>query len=393
SARADERSGVPQDGTMIRNMRSIAIGLIITASVCSPALAQTPRPESDAQILGRGWAAVAAGRFDEAANLSAGILKRKPRSHAAITLKIEAISGGAQPLAALDEYETWITKAAGDVDDRGLLEPIAFGLLRGLSADADPTIRATALEALARAGDDDAVEKLRKRSAGGDRPAMQALVRSGDANSIRAVQTLLATPTGRDMSAEIKALAEHGGLTPSLLQSLAADRVPMNRAAVASALVASKDAAAAQLLDALNQDRDPLVRTSIVLARAQAGDERGLAEAKAMLASEVPDIRLTAAESLVATMPRESEQAVRPLLSDRDGINRFRAAAIVGRFDPVAALPVITEGLTDQNRLIQQQAARTLAQTLPAETRQLRQLLRHPDRLVVAHAASAVVAN
>jgi HEAT repeat protein len=375
---------------MIRQMRSIAIGFVITASIWSPALAQRV---SDAQTLSRGWAAVAAGRFDEATTLAAGILKRKPRSHAAVTLKIEAISAGAQPIAALDEYETWISKAAGDVDDRGLLEPIAFGLLRGLSADADPMIRATALVALARAGDEDAVEQLRKRSASGDRPAMEALVRSGDANAIRAVQTLLGTPTGRDMSAEIKALAEHGGLTPSLLQSLATDRVPMNRAAVAGALVRSKDPAAAQLLDALNQDRDPLVRMSLVLARAEAGDERGLADAKAMLASQVPDIRLTAAESLVATMPRESEQAVRPLLSDRDGINRFRAAAIVGRFDSAAALPVITEGLTDQNRLIQQQAARTLGQILPAETRQLRQLLRHPDRLVVAYAAAAVAAN
>jgi HEAT repeat protein len=378
---------------MIHSMRSIAIGIIIAASLCSPALAQTPRPESDAQILGRGWAAIAAGRFDEAANLAAGILKRKPRSHAAITLKIEAISASGQPLAALDEYETWITKVAHDVDDRGLLEPIAFGLLRGLSADADAVIRATALEALAKAGDDDAIEKLRKRSAGGDRPAMQALVRSGDANAIRAAQTLLATPTGRDMSAEIEALAERGGLTPSLLQSLATDRVPMNRAAVVGALVRSKDAAAAQLLDALNQDPDPLVRMAIKLARAQAGDERGLADAKAMLASPVPDIRLTAAEALVATMPQEAEQAVRPLLTDRDGINRFRAAAIVGRFDPAAALPVIAEGLTDQNPLIRQQAGRILAQTLPTETRQLRQLLRNPDRLVVAYAAAALASH
>jgi HEAT repeat protein len=378
---------------MIRKMRSIAIGLIIAASVWSPARAQTSRAERDVQILGRGWVAMAAGRFDEAASLAAGILKRKPRSHAAITLRIEAISAGAHPLTALDEYETWITKAARDVDDRGLLEPIALGLLRGLSADADPMIRATALEALARAGDDDAAEKLRTRGAAGDRPAMQALARSGDANAIRAVQTLLGTPTGRDMSTEIKALAEHGGLTPSLLQSLATDRVPMNRAAVAGVLVRSKEPAAAQLLDALNQDPDPLVRSSIVLARAQAGDERGVADARAMLASPVPDIRLTAAESLVAAMPRECEQAVRPLLSDRDGINRFRAAAIVGRFDSAAALPVITEGLTDQNRLIQQEAARTLGRILPDETRQLRQLLRHPDRLVVAYAAAAFAAN
>lgn len=377
---------------MIHNMRSIALGFIITASVCLPAVGQTPQTESDAQILGRGWAALAGGRFDEAAKLSAVILKRKPRSHAAITLRIEAIAAGAHPLGALDEYETWITKTIGDVDDRGLLEPIAFGLLRGLSKDTDPMIRVTALEGLAGAGEDEAREELRKRSAAGDRPAMQAMLKSGDTNAIRAAQTLLATPTGRDMSAEIKALADHGNLTPSLLQSLATDRVPMNRAAVVGALVRSKDAVAAQLLDALNQDPDPFVRMSIKLARAQAGDERGLADAKAMLASPVPDIRLTAAEALVATMPQEAEQAVTPLLNDRDGINRFRAAAIVGRFDSAAALPVITEGLTDQNRLIQQEAARTLARTLPTETRQLRQLLRHPDRLVVAQAAVAIIA-
>src|SRR5262245_3649234 len=378
---------------MIRDMRSIAIGLIIAASAWSSAVAQTPRPESDAQILSRGWAAVAAGRFDEATNLAAGILKRRPRSHAAATLKIEAMAAGAQPLAALDEYETWVTKAARDVDDRGLLEPVALALLRTLSADADALVRTTALEALVKAGDNDAVEKLRKRGAEGDRLAMQALAGQGDANSIRALQTMLGTPTGRDMSAEIRALADQRGLTPSLLQALATDRVPMNRAAVASALALSKDPAAAQLLNTLNQDPDPLVHISIVLARARAGDERGLAEARAMLGSDVPDIRLTAAESLVATMPRESEQAVRPLLTNRDGINRFRAAAIVGRFDPAAAMPGITEGLTDQNRLIQQQAAQTLAQSLPGETRDLRQLLRHPDRLVVAHAASAIVAN
>src|SRR4029079_7470442 len=135
SSRASACSGAPPGDTMIRKMRSIAIGLIITASVWSPALAQPPRPASDAQIRSRGWAAVAAGRFDEATSLAAGILKRKPRSHAAITLKIEAISAGAQPLTALDEYETWITKAARDIDDRGLLETIALGLLRGLSAD------------------------------------------------------------------------------------------------------------------------------------------------------------------------------------------------------------------------------------------------------------------
>jgi HEAT repeat protein len=218
------------------------------------------------------------------------------------------------------------------------------------------------------------------------------MVRYGDATAISASQVLLSTPTGRDMSAMITALGEHDGLTPSLVQLLIKDRVPMNRAAVAGALVRSKDSAAAQTLEILAQDPDPLVHTSIVLARAKTGEERALLDARAMLASEVPDIRLTAAEALVTTLPQESERAVRPLLGDRDGINRFRAAAIVGRFDPDAIQSVLTEGLADPNRLIQQQAAIVLAQALPDDVVRLRQLLRHADRFVVVQSAG-VLAN
>jgi HEAT repeat protein len=222
---------------------------------------------------------------------------------------------------------------------------------------------------------------------------MLALAEEGDANAIASLQTLVGSGSGRDMSAAIASLAEHGGLTPALIETLAKDRVPMNRAAAADALARSKDPGAAHLLDTLSQDPDPLVHSSVILARAKHGDERALTDARAMLASEVPDIRLSAAEALLATLPREAEQAVRPLLSNPDGLNRFRAAAIVGQTDPAAVQSVLMEGLANQNPLIQQETARIVGEILPGNIVLLRQLLRHPDPTIVVHAAGALVAN
>jgi len=112
-----------------------------------------------------------------------------------------------------------------------------------------------------------------------------------------------------------------------------------------------------------------------------------------MLASEVPDLRLMAAEALATTLPGESEQAVRPLLTNPDGLNRFRAAALVGLVDPLAVQSVLIEGLAQENPLIQQEAARLVAETLPGDIVLLRQLLRHRDHLIVVNAAGAIISH
>jgi HEAT repeat protein len=364
------------------------------ALVCSSSLkAQTPRPVTDTGTISRGWAALAAGRAAEAVSLADSVLKKRPRSHSAFTLKVEAMSAGTKPIAALDAYEGWIPKALHNADDRGLLQPIATGFLRTLSGDPDLAIRIPALRFLAKDGDGAAADTLRKLSLEGNQGAMLALVADGDANAIATLQAFAGSVNGRDVSAAITALAEHGGLTPAMIETFAKDRVPMNRAAVAAALATNKDPAAAQLLETLSQDPDPLVHTSVVLARAKAGDEAALAGARAMLASEVPDIRLSAAEALVGALPRESSDAVRPLLTNPDGLNRFRAASIVGRFDPASVQSVVIEGLAHQSPLIQQEAARLAAETLSADLVILRQLLRHRDRAIVVQAGGAILVN
>jgi HEAT repeat protein len=359
--------------------------------IAAPAAAQAPRPQSDMQTLSRGWVALAAGRLDDAARSANEVLKRKPRSHAALSLKIEALAGGAQPIVALDAYEEWLPKAGRNLDDRGLLEPIATGMLRMLGTDADPVVRSMALQFLSTAGDDAAVQALAKRSIEGDQTATLALVARNDADAIAALQTRLAAGTGRDNSAAIAALAEHGGLSPSLLATLLTDRVPMNRAAAARALADSKDANATEQLEQLSRDSDSMVRRSVTLARAVRGDATALTDARAMLGSEVPDVRLFAAEALYTTLPTESEQAVRPLLTNRDGLNRFRAAAIVGKTDPSAVQSILFEGLADQNPLIQQAAAGLVTEMLTGDIVVLRQLLRHRDRVIVVGAAGAIV--
>ena len=379
---------------MMREMTSVIFRVVMACViVAAPAAAQAPRPASDAQAISRGWAALAAGRLDEAVSLANGVLKRKPRSHAALSLKIEALSSGAQPITALAAYEEWLPKAGRNVDDRGLLEPVAAGMLRTLAVDSDPRIRSAALEFLARAGDDAALQALRKGSADGDQSATLALVARGDAEAIATLQTVVGAGTGRDNSAAIAALAGHGGIPPALLETLIKDRVPMNRAAAARAVASNAGPTGTQVLDELSKDPDPLVRLSVTLARAKNGDEKALADARAMLASEVPDVRLMAAEALATTLPGESEQAVRPLLTNPDGLNRFRAAALVGQVDPLAVQSVLIEGLAQENPLIQQEAARLVAETLPGDIVLLRQLLRHPDHSIVLNAAGAIVSH
>ena len=379
---------------MTGQMKSFLLKVATLAWIGSAVVAaQTSRPSTDAQTISRGWAALAAGRPAEAVSLADGILKKRPRSHAAFILKIEALSTGSQPLAALDAYEAWIPKIGGNVDDRGLLEPIAVGLLRVLSTDRDVAIRISALRVLASTGDDAAAEALRKLATEGNPQAMVALSDDGDTTAIASLQAMVGSGSPRDMSAGIRSLSDRGALTPELMQSLAKDRVPMNRAAIADALASSKDPAAQSLLDALGQDPDPLVHFSVIVARAKNGDDAALAQARTMLASDVPDIRLSAAEALSSKLPVESEQAVRPLLTNPDGIYRFRAAAIVGRSDPAAVQSVLMEGLAHQSPLIQQEAARIVGTTLPNNIVLLRQLLRHPDHSVVVAAAGALVSN
>src|SRR4029079_579110 len=128
---------------------------------------------------------------------------------------------------------------------------------RTLATDSDPRIRSVALEFLARAGDDTALQALRNGIEDADQSAALALVASGDAEALATLQTLVGAGTGRDNSAAIAALAAHGGVPPALLEPLIKERVPMNRAAAARAVADNGSSTATQVLDELSKDPDP----------------------------------------------------------------------------------------------------------------------------------------
>src|SRR3954470_16663697 len=92
------RDQCPRRGTMTPVMTSRTSPFLLTiVMLSSPAAAQTTRQGPAAQTISRGWTALAAGRATEAASAADEILRKNPRSHPAIALKLEALSTGTQP--------------------------------------------------------------------------------------------------------------------------------------------------------------------------------------------------------------------------------------------------------------------------------------------------------
>ena len=370
----------------------IAVSCLVCVSLSTEAGAQPPASaKSDWTLLAKGWTAIAAGKPDEAVAVANQILKRRPGSHGALMLKIEGLAAGPRPLAALDAYEEWLTSAGEQVEDRGLLEPVALGLLWGLRNDQDLRVQSTALAALARSGDAEARAQLAQQGGAGNPAAIVALATTGDAAGVTALRRMVETPDRRDKTAAIELLAERGAVTPQLVTALLKDPVPLNRAAVAKLIAVTNQPDATQHLQTLLKDPDPYVRISATLGLARVGEPVAVNKVHAMLTGEVPDLQLLAADALGPGAAQQALQAVRPLLQNPDGLIRFHAAAFVGRTDPAAVRDVLLAGLIDENPVVQEEAARVLADAPTVDLAALRKLLRHGSRYVVAQAAAALL--
>ena len=122
------------------------------------ATAQQPRDRaqppsaagSDVAALANGWAALAAGRSQDAIKVADGLLTERPGDHRAVDLKIEALAP-AEPLRALDAYEAWLGRVR--LEDVFLLVPVARGTLLQISAGKDRALALQALQRLAQNGD------------------------------------------------------------------------------------------------------------------------------------------------------------------------------------------------------------------------------------------------
>lgn len=382
-------------------MRSLFTAFVVVLTLTSASLrasaqvrdrpaAPAAAPASDAATLATGWNALAAGQRDAAARAAGEILARTPWNHAAIALRIEALSSP-DPLRALDAYEAWLGKRTRE--DAGLLEAIPRAIVLQIAGSTEPDLRHEARRLLTAAhvplpprAAEDAIDQL---------TADAARAKDGDPAALKRLDTA-ATAGTLDPSVLTEALEAAGPpATPTLMMMLNAPAGP-SRAAAAAALGRRNAEEARPALQKLLTDMDPFVRSSAAVALARMGDQQAQAVVDRMLLSDVPDLRLMAAEAWNG-QDGPWVSAIMPLLENRDGLTRLQAAQLIAPVNPELARRTLREAAGDPNPVIRAEATRVMehvAQQVPdiGDISQLRRLLRDPDPAVRLHAAGVLLA-
>jgi HEAT repeat protein len=145
------------------------------------------------------------------------------------------------------------------------------------------------------------------------------------------------------------------------------------------------------VLHSLFDGMDPATRVPATVALAQLGDAPALARIDQMLASNVPQVQIAAAEAW-SGRPGPWTEIIRALLDNPDGFTRLDAAKAIAPVDPEAAKRTLNAALDDPNPVIRYQSATSiedLSEGNPAvlDVASLRKRLRDADpmvRLVVA---------
>lgn len=369
--------------------RVVAI-LVLTSCAGGRASAQT---DPSFGPLARGWSALASAQPAVAIAQADQVLAASPRSHEGISLKVAALAP-MDPRRALDAYEQW--SAASRRDDVFVIEPIAKAVLGDVASKAgpDPLLRFEALATLARIGDSGARAQI-ESAATTDPSSVGAAVSGaalGDARSMASLRRLAASNEVADKSAIVRALADSKDPSAAaILLPLLKDPSPVTRAAAATALGELRaSSATAGLRDAL---RDPVsvVRSSAAVALHLLGDTGGDDLLSGMLNGDVPELRLMAAAAFRDDPRGTWVEAIRPLLNDPDGLNRFKAAELLAKLEPDAARAAVHSGFASANPNVREEAARVLAGDLPDDVATLRVLLRDGSAWVRLHAARGVL--
>jgi len=140
---------------------------------------------------------------------------------------------------------------------------------------------------------------------------------------------------------------------------------------------------------------DPATRVPATVALAQLGDAAALARVDQMLASNVPQVQIAAAEAWNGR-PGPWTEIIRGLLDNPDGFTRLDAARAIAPVDLDAAKRTLNAALDDPNPVIRYQSAKSindLSDAHPAvlDVASLRQRLRDADPLVRLTVASALL--
>jgi len=285
-----------------------------TSAAAAHALAQT----GDLRVLGALRARVASG--EPGARAAAIVALGQLGDGGALSSIVSAFGDGdarvraasGEALVLLDAPQRWRAVEALVTDDNTADAGIRLaeraqdaGVVKALAArfraKGDADVRSAILAALGRGLTDDAVKVLVSVAAdprwGGE--AVAALGRSPNAGAMRALEALAREPSLRRLVARAYALRallrhERSGALGALVAELARSRAPADRSVGVFARVALGEASA----DASLSDPDPGVRRAAAMGTLAGWD----------------GLRLPAAESLLARMPHETDEATRTVL-------------------------------------------------------------------------------
>lgn len=376
------------------------LGVIV---VSSPGFAQkTPPPAvpsrpgaigvEEATALTQGWALLAQGLTTDAAKRAAQVLATYPKSAAAMMLAVEADIASAGARAGLDQYERWL--GSRTLDEPSTVRRIAIVLLREMVAEGQKdAARLEALRALAADGDTAAAAELSAASTGGSAPELRALAAAGNEAAVKALISQL-NSGGGNVTSTIEALAQSGSklaIAP-LAERLQHPSPEIRGAAVDGLGVLGSRHDVIDRIKPVLDDKSGYVRIKAAAALFRLGDMSGATLLQELWSAEAAASRLIAAQAMASQPDATWMDQVRRLTSAVEPEVRLGAARLVAPYDPQLARQVIDRGMTDSNPAIRDMAAESLSEVVATDLRALRQLLRLPDRLARARAAGRVLA-
>lgn len=303
-----------------------------------------------------------------------------------------------QALAAYDAYV-----GATKKPDAPLLRPIAVAELSRLARayPTDAVLYPGALERLARAGDADALKRL-KHAAAAVPPsahgieALAGLARLDDPEAARRLGQLVTTVSGNERFTVIQAIeaANARGQGAAVAALLNDPDVNVRRLA-ARAVGRLQYKEAIPQLKALVERDHAIVGMFAAAALKRMGDASGDALVSQMLAGHSPDMRLEAARAYAAAKPSTSRaqwiDQVKTLGTDRDPLARVKAAEVLACCDAATSRAILNEALGDPLPPMRVEAARVYELTDLADATVARRLLGDSWDHVRLHGAGAAV--
>jgi len=367
----------------------VLVSVVVSARGASP-------PQSAASELAAARGILAAGRLEEALERIDGVLKRDPVNREAVAVKVTALLGPGRFADALGAYDAYA--AAANRQDTALLAEIGRADLKHIIRQPpDTPTLAAALERLARDGDGEARDALRRASAGAasrDAVALNVgLARLGEQDAVRRLGDLLdsaSTPIAR--AEVIRALQDAGirSLAPKVA-ALLTDGEPLVRSAAALAVGALQFADAVPRLEVIFKEDAHIVRMHAAVALKRLGRNTADVYLAQMLGNETAEVRLIAAEAYQTAKTTQWVPWVRTVLSDRNDLNRLRAAELLACCDQPAARSALSAMLKSDNPFLRGDAARILEGTGLADASMARRMLGDSLASVRLHGAGVAL--